>query len=248
MLTLIIGASGATGQRLVSELLRRGEPVKAVVRSTEKLPESFEDNPNLALIEASVLELTDEEMAEHVRDCSAVVSCLGHNLSFRGIFGPPHRLVTEATRRWCAVLKANGSHEPSGEASEFPSKFILMNTTGNRNRDLDEPISFIQHCMIGLLRAFLPPHADNEAAADYLRTEIGQNDMEVEWVVVRPDSLTEEENVTDYDLHSSPLRSAIFDSGKTSRINVAHFMAELITDPTSWDRWKGQMPVIYNRE
>ena len=33
----------------------------------------------------------------------------------------------------------------------------------------------------------------------------------------------------------------------TSRINVAHFMADLITDSDTWNRWKGKMPVIYNK-
>jgi hypothetical protein len=42
-------------------------------------------------------------------------------------------------------------------------------------------------------------------------------------------------------------RSALFDPGVTSRINVAHFMADLITDEDEWKKWKGQMPVIYNR-
>lgn len=32
----------------------------------------------------------------------------------------------------------------------------------------------------------------------------------------------------------------------TSRINVAHFMADLITDDDTWRRWKGRMPVIYD--
>jgi hypothetical protein len=30
-------------------------------------------------------------------------------------------------------------------------------------------------------------------------------------------------------------------SGSTSRINVAHFMARLITDDDLWTRWQGQM-------
>ena len=64
-----------------------------------------------------------------------------------------------------------------------------MNTTGNRNRDLNEPISFAQKCVIGLLRLLLPPHVDNEKAADYLRTQIGQNNASIEWVAVRPDGL-----------------------------------------------------------
>jgi len=122
-----------------------------------------------------------------------------------------------------------------------------MNTTGNRNRNLKEPISIAQKCVIGLLRLLLPPHVDNEKAADYLRTEIGQNNKSIEWVTVRPDGLIDEVEVTDYEIHPSPTRSAIFNAGKVSRINVGHFMASLITDDNLWTKWKGQMPVIYSK-
>lgn len=105
-----------------------------------------------------------------------------------------------------------------------------MNTSGNSNRDLHEPISFAQKCVIGLLRLILPPHVDNEQAADYLRTEIGSRDGLIEWVAVRPDGLTDENKVTEYEVHPSPIRSAIFDAGQISRINVGFFMAGLITD------------------
>lgn len=239
MTTLVVGASGATGRLLVAQLLERGHSVRAVVRSSESLPEALRGDPHLTVIQASVLDLTDAELAKHVRGCEAVASCLGHNLTFRGLFGPPRRLVTDATRRLCKAIKANESDEPV--------RFVLMNTTGVRNGDLDERISFTQKIVIWLLRLLLPPHADNEAAADYLRTQIGSNDAAIDWAVVRPDGLTDEDNVTEYDLHASPIRSAIFDAGKTSRINVAHFMAELATDEMVWNAWKGQMPVIYNR-
>ena len=212
--------------------------MKAIVRSSDRLPDDVRGHANLSIIQASILELTDQEMAEHVRGCSAVASCLGHNLSFKGMFGRPRRLVTEATRRLCSAIKAN--------RSEQPSKFVLMNTAGVRNLDLDEPISLAQRYVIGLLRVCLPPHADNENAADYLRTGIGQDDKAVEWVAVRPDGLIDQDMASEYELHASPTRSAIFDAGRTSRVNVAHFMADLITTPEVWLRWKGQMPVIYN--
>ena len=122
-----------------------------------------------------------------------------------------------------------------------------MNTTGNRNRDLNESISFAQKCVIGLLRLLLPPHVDNEKAADYLRTQIGQNNDSIEWVAVRPDGLINEKEVTSYEIHTSPTRSAIFNAGKVSRINVGHFMASLINDNNLWAKWKGQMPVIYSK-
>ncbi|WP_262887982.1 SDR family oxidoreductase [Draconibacterium halophilum] len=70
----------------------------------------------------------------------------------------------------------------------------------------------------------------------------------VVWTAVRPDDLIDENEVTPYEIHPSPTRSALFNAGKVSRINVAHFMAELITDNDTWNKWKGQMPVIYSVE
>lgn len=240
MTTLVVGASGATGQLLVEQLLERGESVRVIVRSKECVPKRFASNDQLSIVQASVLDLSDDEMTQHVSSCDAIASCLGHNLSFKGMFCPPRRLVTDATRRLCNAVKMN---EPAD-----PVKFILMNTTGNRNRDLNEQVSIGQKFVIGLIRLLLPPHADNEDAADYLRTRIGQNDGTIEWAVVRPDSLINEVETTKFSVHPSPIRSAIFDAGKTSRINVGCFMADLICDEEVWKQWKGKMPVIYNTE
>lgn len=239
MTILIVGASGATGRLLVEQLLDCGHQVKVIVRSPEKLPESLKNNKRLSVISASVLDLSDEEMTQYVLDCDAVASCLGHNIDFKGIYGQPRRLVTDTARRLCQAIKLNNPNRKV--------KYVLMNTTGNRNRDLNEPISFAQKAVIGLLRLLLPPQVDNEQAADYLRTEIGQKDNTIEWVAVRPDGLIDENKVTEYEIHPSPTRSAIFNAGKISRINVAHFMADLITNEKLWENWKGQMPVIYNK-
>ena len=122
-----------------------------------------------------------------------------------------------------------------------------MNTAGNCNCDLNEAVSRGQQCILGLLRLLLPRHVDKEKAADYPRTKTGQNDVAIEWVAVRPDNLISEDMATQYQVHPSPTRSVIFDAGQTSRINVGHFMADLITDDDTWNRWKGQMPVIYNK-
>ncbi|GHB91087.1 NAD(P)-dependent oxidoreductase [Cerasicoccus arenae] len=240
MTTLVVGASGATGRLLVGQLLKRGQQVKAIVRSSESLPKQMKDNPRLSVIQASLLDLSDSEIAAHVRGCNAIASCLGHNLTFKGLFSHPRRLVTDATRRICNAIESTGATDSI--------KFVLMNTTGNQNRDLNEPISSPQKCVIGLLRLLLPPHVDNEEAADYLRAEIGQDNSVIQWVTVRPDGLIDQDEVTPYTLHASPTRSAIFNAGKTSRINVAHFMADLITNPKLWNQWQGQMPVIYNEE
>jgi putative NADH-flavin reductase len=238
MTILVVGASGATGRRLVEELLNRGQYVRVIVRSPEKLPDTIKNHKLLSTISASVLELSGEEMKQHVAGCNAVASCLGHNMNFKGLFGKPHRLVTEATRRLCIAIKAN--------KSEASTKYVLMNTVANRNRDLNESISFAQRYLIGLLRLVLPPHPDNEEAAEYLRTAIGQKDNAIEWTAVRPSELIDEESATEIEVYPSPTRSIIND-GQISRINVGHFMADLITNNDIWNKWKGQMPVIYNK-
>jgi len=239
MIILVVGASGATGQQLVEQLLIQGHTVKAIVRSPESLPESWKNNTQLQIISASILDLSNKEMSDHVSDCDAIASCLGHSMNWKGIYGEPRKLVTDATHKLCNAIEAN--------KPESPIKYVLMNTTGNRNRDLSEPISFAQKCVIGLLRLLLPPQVDNEKAADYLRTQVGQNNQFIEWAAVRPDGLINENQVTNYEIHASPTRSAIFNAGKTSRINVGHFMANLISDDDLWNTWKGQMPVIYNK-
>ena len=236
---VVVGASGATGKQLVEQLLNQGHTVKAVVRNPRNLPESWKSNHCLQIISASLLDLSDQELMELTVDCHSVASCLGHTMSWKGIYGKPRKLVTDAVHKLCKAIAAN---EP-----EHPVKFVLINTIGNRNRDLNEPISFAQKCVIGLLRLALPPHVDNEKAADYLRTQIGQNNQYIEWTAVRPNGLVDENAVTAYAVHPSPIRSAIFNAGKISRINVADFMARLINDDTLWNTWKGQMPVLYAR-
>jgi len=238
MTTLVVGASGATGKHLVEQLLASGQNVKIIVRPTSNIPDNWTDNEQVTIIKGSVSEMTVGELAEIIADCKSVASCLGHNLTWKGIYGKPRKLVTKTVELLCEAIISN--------SFQTPVRFVLMNTDGNRNRDLNEPISFTQRMVIGLLRILMPPHPDNEKAADYLRVAIGQDNSSIEWVAVRPSNLINDEKVTEYSLYKSPIRSALFNPGKTSRINVGNFMSRLIQDDSLWNKWKGQMPVIYN--
>ena len=238
MRALVVGASGATGKLLVSELLQRNVELVSVVRASSSLKGSVGRHPNYCEVIADIAQMTDQALASHLDGCSVVVSCLGHNLTVKGMFGEPRRLVTDTIRK---VANAIDRLAPSEKV-----KVILMNTTGNSNRDIPEKPPLSQSIVVSLLRFLLPPHVDNEQAADFLRTSIGQEHPLIEWVAVRPDSLTNELKVSAYTIHPSPTRNAIFDAAPTSRENVANFMANLATDPELWAVWKGQMPVIYN--
>jgi nucleoside-diphosphate-sugar epimerase len=241
MTTLVVGASGATGRLVVEQLLAQGEKVKIIVRSIDALPEVIKQNDQLMITESTLLDMTDAELQQHVQGCRAVVSCLGHNLNFNGMFGHPRRLVTGAVQRLCRAIEATAANITS-----TPVKFILMNTTGNQNTQAGEKVSAAQSMVVGLIRLLLPPHADNEEAAGYLQSCYGRHHKMIEWVAVRPDSLIDEGSVTHYQAYESPIRSAIFDAGKTSRINVANFMSQLVIDSGTWNKWKSKMPVLYN--
>lgn len=240
MAILVLGASGATGKHLVEQLISAGQKLKIIIRPSSKIPDSWLNNNQVQVIHAPLSAMNIDEMAQHIADCQAVASCLGHNMTWKGIYGKPRLLVTDTIALACQSILKN--------KPEQAVKVILMNTAGNSNRDLKEPVSGKEKLIIGLIRKLLPPHTDNEKAADYLRTQVGQSNPYIEWAVVRPDNLLDEEKVTEYTAHLSPTRSAIFNPGKTSRINVAHFMASLITNIALWDKWKGRMPVVYNAQ
>jgi len=237
---LVLGANGVTGRLVISRLLDKGVSVMAIVREKSSFTFSQSSSKDLQVIEASISELTTTQLATYLNHCDAVISCLGHNLSFKGIFGKPRRLVMDA------VMKTTQAIESLSPAQ--PIKLILMNTTGNSNRDIPEKPPLSQRFVVALLRVLLPPHADNEHAADYLRTQVGQHNQLIEWVAVRPDGLINEAAISPYVIFPSPIRNVIFDAGQTSRINVAEFMSELVIDETLWAQWQGQMPVIYNRD
>jgi nucleoside-diphosphate-sugar epimerase len=234
---LLVGGTGRTGARVLQQLLGRGIAVRAIVRSGRKLPPDVAGNPDLTVIEASLLSLRDEDLRQHLRGCDAVISCLGHVLGFKGIFGPPRDLVTRATTRLTRGVEA--LRPPT------PVKFILMSSVSvNRPGGLDTRRGSFEKAFLWTLCRVLPPAGDNQRAANVLLEQVGPNNAFVQWVVVRPDSLREGD-VSEYTLHES-LVNGLFAPGSTNMANVAHFMCELATDPRTWSDWKSRLPVIVN--
>ena len=233
---LVAGATGKTGRLLVEQLLNQGCIVRAVVRVSNSLSADVLKHPNIEVIESSILEIGDKQMTVIAKDCDAVISCLGHVLSFKGIFGKPKKLCAEATQRLCDAIENNKPTKPV--------KFILMNTVGVSNPNLNEKRTWIEKLVLTLLHHFIPPHSDNEAAFDYLHTKIGKNNN-IEWCIVRPDSLVDEK-VSRYENTESPVTS-IFTGRPTARANVAHFMTDLVMNNETWNIWKFKTPVIMNK-
>lgn len=232
---LLVGGTGRTGQRVLRQLLERGIAVRAIVRSRGKLPPDLAANARLTTIEASLLALRQDELERHLRGCDAVVSCLGHVLSVRGVFGPPRDLVTAATT--CLCRAAEALRPPT------PMKLVLMSSVSvNRPGGLDTRRGIVERALLCVLRAVLPPARDNQRAADYLLERADSGRTSVEWAIVRPDSLLDGE-VSEYALHEG-LVNSLRAPGSTRMANVAHFMCELVTTPETWAAWRGKLPVI----
>lgn len=234
---LLLGGTGRTGGRVLQQLLERRVSVRAVVRSPHKLPKTVADDRSLTVIESDVLGLADEELATYIDGCDAVISCLGHTTNLSGIFGKPRDLVAEATARVCRGIE---TLQP-----ERPVKFVLMSSVSvNQPNRLDAHRGTFERAVLWTLRGLVPPAQDNQQAADFLCGRIGTKHRCVQWVAVRPDTLCEGD-VREYELHEC-LVDGLFRPGRTNMANVAHFMCELVTSPTTWDGWKGKLPVIVN--
>jgi hypothetical protein len=234
---LLVGGTGRTGGRVLEQLLSRGGGVRAIVRTAGKLPTGAADNPNLTVVEADLLALSDEDLQRQVSGCDAVISCLGHCLSFKGVFGPPRALVARATARLCRAVQAL---RPATQV-----KFILMSSVSvNRPSRLDTRRGTLERALVCVMSGVIPPAKDNQQAANFLHHTIGTSDEFVQWVAVRPDKLLEGD-VTEYTLHEG-LVSSLRAPDSTNMANVAHFMCELVADPKTWADWQGKLPVIIN--
>lgn len=237
MKVLVLGASGATGNLVVKQLIKRQINTRIMVRKSAVLSEEVIDNTYVEIIKGNINEFNDSEMYHLISGCNIIISCLGHNVTLRGLFGKPRYLVSDAIRSiFEAAIKGDNK-----------IKLILMSTVAYTNISIGEKRSTGEKIVLALVNLFLPPHRDNVRAANFLINRIDNMNEMVEWVAVRPDSLINDDAESAYEVYDSPVRSSIFNAGKTSRINVSHFIAELANDDIIWAEWKYKTPVLYNK-
>jgi nucleoside-diphosphate-sugar epimerase len=236
---LLLGATGRTGGHVLTQLLERGLPVRVVVRSADRLPAAAVGSPLLTVVTADLSELTAPQWQGLLEGCDTVISCLGHRTNPRGIFGPPRDLLRRAVRNVAAAVAAS--------PRTSPVRLILMTSVSvNQPDHADTRRGFGQRAFLRVLGALIPPTRDNQRAADHLARELGSDDPGLQWVVVRPDTLTEGD-VSGYAVHDGIVAS-LFRPDHTRMANVAHFMCELTTDTQAWQRRRGGMPVIVDAE
>lgn len=235
---LVVGATGATGKHVVQQLLEMGHNVRVVVRSRRRMLDmvDFQPSDHFVVTEASILELGDEDLKQEVEGVDAVVSCLGHNMDFNGIFGQPRSLVSLATSKLTETMKATAK-------AGRPKKFILMNSDGVAHpAGTDDTRPVLERILLGVLRLLIPPVKDNEKAAKVVHEF--QSNGTIEWVVIRPTDLIDGQP-TEYVLYDKPVGS-LFGGGVTTRATVAKCIVDLILDQVLWEKFKFQMPVLHD--
>ncbi|SFF97053.1 NAD(P)H-binding [Halobacillus alkaliphilus] len=239
MRVLVLGASGATGKQVVMQLIKRQINTRILIRETAVLSHEIQDHSLVETVKGNINELTDSDMSALLHDCTIIISCLGHNVSFKGMFGNPRYLVFDTIKRITETIKKDPAKN---------MKLILMSTTAYTNPLSGEKNSIAEKIIFSFLTLLLPPHRDNVKAANHLVITTGQEDKNINWIAVRPDSLINEMEKSSYEIYESKIRGPLFNAGKTSRINVSHFMVELVADDSKWNQWQYKTPVIYNKD
>lgn len=238
MRVLVLGANGATGKLVVMQLIKRQINIRIAVRESVILSPEVLKSPLVEIKKGNIAEFNDSDMDSLLDGSDAIVSCLGHNTTIRGMFGKPWNLVSDTIRNVC---------ETARKRADRKVKLILMSTTAYFNVAAGEKNSLGEGIVLSIIKLLLPPHRDNINAANYLQKEIGSNNEIIEWIAVRPDTLINKDAESLYEVFKGPVRSPVFNAGTVSRINVSHFMAELLTDDALWRKWQFKTPVIYNK-
>lgn len=246
---LVVGSTGATGKHVVQYLLARGDTqVVALTRSEDRLMgllnlKDKSSAPHLSVKEASIGNMTHAELQELTQDCTAVVSCLGHNLSFKGMFREGY-FVSEAVKSLTTAMPKD-------------SRFVLMGSDGVAHPDgtTDPKRSGFERGVLRLMRWLLPPIRDNEKAAQYM-WDSRNNESLCDWVVVRPcDLVDKEEELVDYAPDSQKYYQTIghtfgglFGDNAVARSDVAHCFADLATmEATEFQKtYSKKMPVVFS--
>jgi putative NADH-flavin reductase len=206
---LIFGATGGTGRQLVEQALEQGHQVTAFVRKPKKLELT---HPNLRVVQGNVLDFGSVESA--MQGQSAVVSALGHKRLFW-----PTKILSKGTDNIMRAMKS--CHVP---------RLVCETSLG-----VGDAVGRLGLPATLFVVPFILPF--------YLRDRVRQeeliaNNTELDWVIVRPVTLTNGARRGHY-RHGPKVGNYIWPR-RVSRADVAEFMLQQLND----DSYIGKAPGI----
>lgn len=202
MKLIVFGATGGTGQQIVQQALAQGHAVTAFVRN----PAKFDRNhPNLRVVQGDVMDLASVERALPGHD--VVLVALGASARDKG------KVRAEGTRNVVRAMEATGVRR------------LVCQTSlgyGDSLQVLDRaPLHFKYIIVPFFLRGVF---ADHELQEDVIKQS------SLDWIIVRPGSLTDGERTGRYRHGFAASDKAI--TVNVSRADVADFMLKQLSDDT----------------
>lgn len=165
---LLFGATGPTGQQIVSQALEQGHDVTAFVRNPDRLTVKHD---RLHVVKGSVPD-DPPAVADAVRGKDAVISALGVGQSFK-----PRGLIARSVPVIVSAMERHGVR-----------RVIFISAIGVGDSIRDTPLFLRIFCRT-LLRAI---YADKKQGDDYLRGS------KLDWTLVQPVILTQGEKTGRY--------------------------------------------------
>jgi putative NADH-flavin reductase len=195
---LIVGATGGTGRQLVAQALERGCEVTALVRNPPKLGI---EHPRLRVLSGDVLDYASVEAAMAGQE--AVLSALGHKR-----YVGPTRILSQGTANLLRAMEGHGVRRFVCETS------LGIGSSAGRMG--------LYYTLI-VIPVVLPFYFWDKA-----RQERRIAASTVDWVIVRPGTLTNGEKRGTY-RHGRDVGS-VLRTVRISRADVAEFMLNQLTD------------------
>ena len=118
MKALVAGAAGQTGRRIVQELVKRGVPVRALVRDVEAARSLLP--PEVELVVGDVLQ--PDSLTAAIADCTVLLCATGAKPSFDPT--GPYKVDYEGTKNLVDAAKAKGIEQFVLVTSLCTSKFF----------------------------------------------------------------------------------------------------------------------------
>ena len=201
----VFGANGPTGRLLARQLLDAGHTMVAVTRHPAEFPIN---DPRLTVAEADVF--SQQAVADAIAGADAVLSTLGVPFTRK-----PVDTYSTGTANIVAAMYRNDIR-----------RLIVVSSTAARqyrNRRSSSLLMRISEPIIS--RTFGKAVYDDVRRMETIVRESG-----LDWTIVRPSILFDGDHVSDYTAGMVPPVG-----GFTARIDLAHYLANLVDDESSVD-------------
>lgn len=194
----IFGSTGGTGRQVVARALEQGYDVTAFARSPEKLDHTYE---KLQVVQGNVLDVVSVERAIQGQD--AVVCTLGMSA------------MMDTT-----MLRANGTRNILRAMEKTGVKRLICQSSFGVGDSHDMLPFHYKYLIVPLILRRV--YADHEIQENFIK------ESQLDWIIVRPVTLTDGEHTGSYQQDFTADNKTV--TFKISRADTADFMLKQLVD------------------